>query len=148
MLTPTLDALDTLHRSGFVHGALKPSNFLVVGNQLKLASDAARPIDAADAVATVAADIRALGLTLCEALTRRRPADTGGDIPVPADVPAALRPILARCLRRDPASRPTVAEFQAWTRGEEPIEAKAPVSPATHAAPAPALERMTASAPD
>ena len=39
MLGPILDALSYLHGKGFVHGHLKPSNILVVGDQLKLSSD-------------------------------------------------------------------------------------------------------------
>ena len=39
MLDPVLDALSYLHERGFVHGALKPSNIMVVENQLKLSVD-------------------------------------------------------------------------------------------------------------
>src|SRR5450631_1531073 len=42
MLLPTLDALAYLHGQNWVHGQLKPSNFLVVDDQLKLASDTIR----------------------------------------------------------------------------------------------------------
>ena len=42
MLTPTLDALTFLHHRNLVQGQLKPSNFLVVNDQLKLASDTIR----------------------------------------------------------------------------------------------------------
>jgi len=43
MLGPTLDALAFLHRKNLVQGRLKPANFLVVNDQLKLASDTIRP---------------------------------------------------------------------------------------------------------
>src|SRR5713226_9453226 len=36
MLQPVLDALSYLHEKGFVHGHLKPSNIMVVDDQLKL----------------------------------------------------------------------------------------------------------------
>ena len=39
----TLDALAYLHGHNLVQGGLKPSNFLVVHDQLKLASDTVRP---------------------------------------------------------------------------------------------------------
>ena len=39
MLDPVLDALSYLHSKGFVHGHLKPSNILVVEDQVKLSSD-------------------------------------------------------------------------------------------------------------
>jgi serine/threonine protein kinase len=44
LLPPTLDALAFLHRNYLVHGQLKPSNLLVVNDQLKLSSDTIRPI--------------------------------------------------------------------------------------------------------
>src|SRR5690349_17379254 len=43
MLAPTLAALEFLHEQKLVQGQLKPSNVLVVGDQLKLASDSIRP---------------------------------------------------------------------------------------------------------
>ena len=43
LLLPTLDALAFLHRKNLVQGQLKPANFLVVNDQLKLASDTVRP---------------------------------------------------------------------------------------------------------
>jgi hypothetical protein len=42
MLLPTLDALTFLHGQDLVQGQLKPTNILVVGEQLKLASDTVR----------------------------------------------------------------------------------------------------------
>ncbi len=49
MLPLTFDALTFLHDRGLVQGQLKPSNVLVVGNQLKLASDTIRPAGEATA---------------------------------------------------------------------------------------------------
>jgi serine/threonine protein kinase len=43
LLPPTLGALAFLHGKSLVHGRLKPANFLVVNDQLKLASDTVRP---------------------------------------------------------------------------------------------------------
>jgi TonB family protein len=123
MLVTTLGALEYLHRENRVHGGLKPSNFLVVGNQLKLSVDTVRALD--DAGASTAADIFALGVTLCEALTRVRPAGLAGtaEVALPAGLPASFREIASRCLRRDPRSRPDVAELQAWLRGDAPAAA-------------------------
>src|SRR5262249_20267254 len=47
LLVPTLDALAFLHRESWVQGQLKPSNFLVVNDQLKLAMDTIRPVGVA-----------------------------------------------------------------------------------------------------
>jgi TonB family protein len=154
MLVPTLSALAFLHERELVQGSLKPSNVLVVGEQLKLASDTVRavvvrtmvepggangaagslsggvddvngmsaydPPEARDGVRSTSGDIWALGVTMCEALTRRRPAGLhagGGSIVLPPDIPQAFREVVARCLRK-PAERPRVTELQAWLRGE------------------------------
>src|SRR5215470_1647920 len=44
LLPPVLDALSYLHKNGFVHGRVKPSNVLAVGDQLKLSSDQATAV--------------------------------------------------------------------------------------------------------
>src|SRR3984885_4189971 len=103
MLLPILDALAFLHDRNLVQGRLKPTNILVVGDQLKLASDTIRRVDDGrtrgrivsdspedrHASSSTAADIRALGVTLFEALTRRRLSGSGepGDaaVALPAD---------------------------------------------------------------
>jgi serine/threonine protein kinase len=113
MLTPALDALAFLHRQNLVQGQLKAPNFLVVNDQLKLASDTIR--EAGDAAGIdLAADMQALGATIVEALTQTRPAPE-----VPADapaLPATLSPGLAdavrRCLSPEPGNRPTVSELR------------------------------------
>lgn len=124
MLAPTLDVLDYLHGQKLVHGGLKPSNFLVVGDRLKLASDTVREFGGPETDATVASDIRALGATLCEALTRHWP-----EAGLPPELPESFRGIVARCLAADARARPTLAELQAWLRGESPPIVAA-VSPA------------------
>jgi serine/threonine protein kinase len=113
MLTPALDALAFLHRQNLVHGQLQPPNFLVVNDQLKLASDTIR--EAGDAAGIdLAGDMQALGATIVEALTQIRPA-----LEAPADapsLPATLSPGLAdavrRCLSPEPGNRPTVSELR------------------------------------
>src|SRR5271168_3519665 len=52
LLPPTLDALAYLHAKNLVQGRLKPPNFLVVDDQLKLASDTIRP--AGESAASIA----------------------------------------------------------------------------------------------
>lgn len=114
MMVPALDALAFLHGRGFVHGGLKPPNVLVVGEQLRLASDTLRVSGSA------AADIQGLGRTLVEALTRHAPpASNGGSddaVALPEEVSPALRAILARCLGRS-EDRPDVAELRDWIHG-------------------------------
>src|SRR6202790_2587498 len=43
LLPPVLDALSYLHAQGFVHGRIKPSNVLAIGDQLKLSADQVVP---------------------------------------------------------------------------------------------------------
>jgi hypothetical protein len=132
MLVPILDALAFLHGRNLVQGQLKPSNILVVGDQLKLASDTIRrvgkitvgtsppsiydPPEARHGSAT-AGDVWALGVTLSEALAHRRPGLSGRReaVVLPADFSPAFREIVARCLSTNPQNRPSVAEFMSWT---------------------------------
>ncbi|MFL6602245.1 MAG: protein kinase domain-containing protein [Steroidobacteraceae bacterium] len=133
LLVPTLDALAFLHRENWVQGQLKPSNFLVVNDQLKLASDTIRPVGVAiergarrsvyDSPETergkvsAAADVWALGVTLIEALTQYPPAGLESGAPsLPPNLPSELADTLQRCLSPDPADRPTIADLQARTR--------------------------------
>lgn len=136
MLVPTLDALSYLHQKGFVHGHLKPSNVFAVGDVLKISSDTNRVVDeigeragtlsvyhapeARDGRCSTAGDVWALGVTMCEALTRRQPSGlrgTGESAALPTLSPA-FREFVARCVRRSPHDRPEVAELAAWVRGK------------------------------
>ncbi|HVY82420.1 MAG TPA: TonB family protein [Steroidobacteraceae bacterium] len=138
MLAPTLSALAFLHERKYVHGQLKPSNIFAVGDQLKLASDTMRragesldvekgtsvydPPEARGGSYWPAGDVWALGVTLCEALTRNRPVglhDGARPVAFPRDFPAAFREIVARCLSRRPHDRPSIAEIEAWLRGNQ-----------------------------
>jgi serine/threonine protein kinase len=131
MLLPTLDALSFLHRNQLVHGQLKPSNFLVVNDQLKLASDSIRPTgnsasgivrttvydppELKDGVISPAGDIWGLGMTLVEALTQRTPTwpdERAETASLPAIFPAPFVDTVRRCLSRTPANRPTVNELE------------------------------------
>jgi len=168
MLLPALEVLDFLHRRNLVHGQLKPANFLVVGDQLKLASDTVRavgaprpgscgaslydPPEAKDGRFTTAGDIWGLGVTTVEALTQALPwpdrqSQTAA---LPATIPAAFAPTLLRCLSHDPASRPTAAELASQLKGS----AAAPIVSAPvirelprRAAPAPQSPQPPSSVP-
>ena len=136
MLLPTLEALAFLHGRNLVQGQVKPANILVVGDQLKLASDRIRrvsegtlsintptvydPPEARHGSSSTAGDIWALGVTLFEALTRHPPSGLGEPreaIVLPADFSPAFRDIVARCLSPSPQDRPGVAELVDWTCG-------------------------------
>ncbi|MEA3178514.1 MAG: eukaryotic-like serine/threonine-protein kinase [Gammaproteobacteria bacterium] len=145
LLVPTLDALAFLHGENWIQGQLKPSNFLVVDDQLKLATDTIRPVavsqvgpprptlyeppesDAGEVSA--ASDVWALGVTMTEALTQYPPTWLNGRDEEPS-YPTNLPPIFAdtvqRCLSRNPADRPTVAELQVQTK---PAQSPPPEQP-------------------
>jgi TonB family protein len=131
MLLPILAALCFLHRQHLVQGQLKPANILVVGDQLKLASDTIRP--AGESMANIAppsvydppeanhgsflaaADIWGLGITVIEALTQHPPAmsEKGFDTAsLPSTFPTLFAGIVRQCLSRNPAERPTAADLE------------------------------------
>lgn len=132
IMPPTLGALAFLHGRHLVQGQLKPANFLVVDDQLKLAIDTVRPADdasssiakpslydapeARDGVSSAAGDIWGLGATLVEALTQRPPPWTDNatqTVTLPASLTPAFADTIRRCLSRDPASRPGIAALEA-----------------------------------
>ncbi len=150
MLPPILEALAFLHGRDLVQGQLKPANILVVGDQLKLASDTIRrvgedtlsanapsaydPPEARHGRSSPAGDIWALGVSVFEALTRRSPPSLGerGDaIVLPADFSPAFRDVVTRCLSARPQDRPSIPELVAWAQGRSSGPAAAPaVAPA------------------
>jgi serine/threonine protein kinase len=132
LLLPTLDALTFLHRNSLVHGQLKPANFLVVNDQLKLASDTISPAgksgagtarvslhdppELKDGGISTASDVWDLGITLVEALTQRTPTwpdERAETASLPANLPAPFVDLVQRCLSRPAASRPTAMELEA-----------------------------------
>lgn len=148
LLPPTLDALAYLHAKNLVQGSLKPPNFLVVGDQLKLASDTIRPAgerpastakpslyDAPEAKKgrmSTAGDLWGLGITLVETLTQTPPPwsrESTDSVTLPPDLAPEFVGPLQRCLDRDPGRRPTAAELAAQFSSASPITA-VPVTPA------------------
>jgi len=138
LLFPTLDALAFLHRQSFVQGQLKPPNFLVVNDQLKLASDNIRPAgqptastakpslydppEAKDGRSSAAGDIWGLGMVIVEALTQIPPArpDQGSEaVSLPATLPPTYADIVRRCLSRNPTGRPTISELEAQIKAAQ-----------------------------
>jgi TonB family protein len=129
MLRPTVEALASLHQSGFVHGHVKPSNIMAVDNQLKISTDGlhktgerggAYPPSAYDApeVANVglspAADIWSLGITLITIVTQNEPKLKAGNqapVAVPETIPQPFREIARHCLQIDPQQRGTVRDI-------------------------------------
>jgi TonB family protein len=137
MLMPVLDALAFLHSNQLVQGQLKPSNVLVIDDQVKLASDTIQATGAAvpgivrssdyDAPEIAsghrlpAGDMWALGVTIVQALTQHPPAWTDGRLPapvLPTDFPRDFIDMVLRCLHQSPTQRPTPQELKAQLSGE------------------------------
>lgn len=137
MLGPILDALSYLHERGFVHGHLRPSNILVVNDQLKLSTDSilvagelvpplavpeipTREIYAAPEIAagpvTPAADLWSLGVLIVEALTQHPPAwdrSRQKEPVLPKSLPQPFAGIARECLQITPERRCTLSDVKA-----------------------------------
>ncbi len=168
LLPATLDALSYLHGEHLVQGGLKPSNFLVVDDQLKLASDTIRsagersaspsprsPYQAPEVKngrVSAADDVWGLGITLVEALTQTPPVwsrEQSEPIRLPANLPAEFVEMAQRCLNRDAARRPTVGELAAKIApppAAAPVAMKEPAEPATQPGAQPGAQRAADSA--
>jgi hypothetical protein len=153
ILGPTLDVLAFLHGENLVHGQLSPPNLLVVNDQLKLSSDAIRPMGEPKAALTKpspydapesrngaigpAGDVWSLGATLMEALTQipTGPHDDA-EPQLPSSLPAAFAELVRHCLSNNPANRPTIAQLQAQLKPQAPTPAP---DPSPYPGPAPDL---------
>ena len=137
MLEPVLDALSYLHANELVHGHLKPSNVLVVENEVKLSADGTiasgkpalefsssdvhnAPETATKPVAP-SADIWSLGITIVESLTQQLPVwdpTTETEPAVPAWLPKPFDEIARECLHFDPARRCTLSDIRVLLQGK------------------------------
>ena len=132
LLPPLLDALSYLHSKGFVHGRIKPSNVLALGDQLKLSSDqitrlgdsdsARRRRDVYDAPETAAGiilpvgDVWSVGVTLVAAITQNvaiAEETAPGSRSLPETIAEPYRGIVRDCLQLDPKRRCSVQQIQA-----------------------------------
>ena len=132
MLRSALEVLAYLHNAGLAHGAVKPSNLMAVGDNLRLSSDSIcaagekrispREASAYDAPELVtsgpspAADMWSLGMALVEALTQRPAAGAAirqSDPAVFESLPQPFLEIARECTRLDPQRRWTASDVAA-----------------------------------
>jgi eukaryotic-like serine/threonine-protein kinase len=133
MLAPTLAALRYLHKNGYAHCNLKPSNILAVGDLLKVSSDSATRVEDGGEPTE---DMWALGSVIVEAFTRQPPKIEEELGPyILRDAPEPYTEIVRHCLVPDPAKRWTADRVA--TRLD--LLVAAPVSPA---APPPAQDSV------
>ncbi|MCU1298042.1 MAG: serine/threonine kinase [Acidobacteriaceae bacterium] len=130
MLGPMLDALAYLHAQGFVHGRIKPSNIMVVDEQVKISSDGIMrtgqpnddlagpshylPPEAASGRAIPSVDVWSLGVTLVEALTQEKLGSLSAREreAILYKLPSPFGNIAEQCLRSEPEQRCTIADIQ------------------------------------
>jgi TonB family protein len=128
MLPPVTDALAYLHKGGYAHGRIKPSNIMAVENQLKISADGVGKIGEPDATRTssaydapeigatgptLATDIWSLGGTLAAVMTQSESPlkSKDGRAVVPETIPPPLHQIIRDCLQADPKKRCTLNEI-------------------------------------
>jgi serine/threonine protein kinase len=148
MLRAVLSALAYIHGKGFVHGHIKPSNIMAVGDQVKISSDGlcgpgessrvlgpsaiyTAPEIASGGGMSSASDVWSLGMTLVEAMTQRPPIWDGTDQSepvVPETLPAHFLEIARHCLRQDPRQRWTVGEIAASLPAASPASGEVETS--------------------
>jgi outer membrane biosynthesis protein TonB len=147
IFSPVVDALSYVHEKGFVHGHVRPSNILLVGDQWKLSADGvvtagerAKPAresevyDAPEMVAgklSAAGDVWSLGMTITEAIVQRTPVldgSTKGDPVVPESLPQPFLDIARASLRIDPAQRCSVTEIKTLLGRAMPLPPPPPLT--------------------
>jgi len=153
LLPPVIEALAYLHGKRLVHGRIKPSNVLAIGDQLKLSADNVRSatssgpvrnrLDACDAPETALGitspegDVWSVGALLVTAFKQNMPLAVDRserESVVPQSIPEPFRGIARECLHLDPKRRCSPAQIQARL---QPGGRSVPVE--TEPAPAPPL---------
>ncbi len=163
VLEPVLAAVSYLHSKVIVHGRIRPTNVLALGDSVKLSSDSllpegqapvyARASDGHDApelnksvVPLAAGDVWSIGALICEALTQRTTPGADGKLPG-AYGDGAYHDIIDHALREDPDQRWSLSEIRARLKGPvtaPPVAAATPIVPVAPVAAVPKPEAVPA----
>lgn len=146
LLGQALDGLEALAGRGLAHGNLSADNLFVVNGRVKLLGLGSPFFRPGSEVPTVRSDVQAFGMTACQLLGAAVAPGDSPSVQLPfalaleVDNDAALRTILEKMLRRDPAERPSFREIRAAFRqafGEQPAAPEPPPPPIPEPAPIP-----------
>ena len=129
------EGLVAIHSAGLVHRDLKPSNVLLAKDGPRLIDfGISRSVDSSALTRTgmvigspgfmspeqargreagPPSDIFSLGAVLAFAATGKEPFGSGSGVPDTEDVPRQIRPLVERCMIKDPRRRPTAAQLLA-----------------------------------
>jgi TonB family protein len=150
VLRPAAEALQFLHNAGFVHGRIKPSNILAVGEQLKLSADSIRKVNEPEASLatrayaapeagsvgfTPASDVWSLGLTLLTVSRQAEPkVGTGSarQVSIPQTLPQPVRGIIEHCVQTEPSKRPSASDILNQISGQRSQSDRDAVTSRTH----------------
>jgi TonB family protein len=111
VLVTALDTLAYLHAQGLAHGHVKASNFLAVGDQLKLSSDGIAASTPGRDVSPEE-DVKMLGAVFADALAK--------------PLPQPFLDITRHALDPNPRTRWTISEIATRLDGRMPVRAPAP----------------------
>jgi len=117
VLNSVLDGLSYLHSQGFVHARVAPENIVAIGDKIKLSPWTISKGGPQE----MAKDLEALGQTVVEILTQKKPESQSPA--VIASLPAPFRQLAKQCA----TGRCTVKEAMQAMRGEIPQPEVAPV---------------------
>jgi TonB family protein len=125
MLPPVINAIEYLHKEGFIHCHINPANIMASGDQVKISGDGIVKADLKDRTCVPASygppegrmssagEIWSLGITLVEVLTQQSPVGKtpGKDQPLLSSLPAPFSEITRECLQPDPSRRLSIEDL-------------------------------------
>jgi TonB family protein len=124
MLLQVTDTLAFLHGMNLAHNDLRPSNIFAVGDRIKLSSESVAMGDPGE-------DMRALGVTVIQAVTQHAPAPGHAGLEAAAaQLPQPFSEIVKGCILQDKTLRWSAARIGAGLRAlDRPAASRAAAAP-------------------